>query len=74
MDEVLELVALHAEAEPENFEKAAVRWPGRYVTESAPSLLRAQIALAALAELRGGSGAAKKVLGQPAQPAKPQVA
>ena len=34
----------------------------RFVTEAAPSLLRAQIALAALAELRAGSEPAKKVL------------
>jgi hypothetical protein len=57
--EALELVCLYAEAEPAKFEKGALRWHTRFVTESAPSLLRAQIALAALAELRAGSEAAK---------------
>ena len=60
--EALELVCLYAEAEPAKFEKGALRWHTRFVTESAPSLLRAQIALAALAELRAGSEAAKRVL------------
>jgi hypothetical protein len=60
--EALELVCLYAEGEPANFEKAALRWLARYVTEGAPSLLRAQIALAALSELRTGSEPAKKVL------------
>ena len=51
-----------AAAEPAKFEKAALRWHARFVTEAAPSLLRAQIALAALAELRAESEPAKKVL------------
>jgi hypothetical protein len=69
LTEALELVCLYAEAEPAKFEKAALRWHARFVTESAPSLLRAQIALAARAELRAGSEPAKNVLlglvGQP---------
>ena len=60
--EALELVCLYAEAEPAKFEKAALRWLARYVTERSASLLRAQIALAALSELRGGSEAAKRIL------------
>jgi hypothetical protein len=60
--EALELVCLYAEAEPAKFEKAALRWYARYVTEAAPSLLRAQIALAALGEVRTGSEQARKVL------------
>ncbi len=60
--EALELVCLYAEAEPAKYERAALRWHARFVTESSPSLLRAQIALAALAELRAGSEAAKRVL------------
>ena len=44
------------------FVRAALRWHARFVTEASPSLLRAQIALAALAELRAGSDSAKKVL------------
>ena len=67
--EALELVCLYAQAEPAKFERAALRWHARFVTESAPSLLRAQISLAALAELRAGSEPAKEVLlglvGQP---------
>ena len=53
--EALELVCLYAEAEPAKFERAALRWHARFVSEAAPSLFRAQIALAALAELRAGS-------------------
>ena len=60
--EALELVCLYAEAEPAKFEKAALRWHARFVAESSPSLLRAQIALTALGELRAGSEQAKKVL------------
>ena len=61
--ETLELVCLYAEAEPAKFERAALRWHARFVTESATSLLRAQIALAALAGLRTGSGPAKDPAG-----------
>jgi hypothetical protein len=60
--EALELACLYAEAEPAKFEKAALRWHGRFVAEVATSLLSAQIALAALSELRAGSGQAKSVL------------
>ena len=45
LEEALQLVCLYAEAEPAKFERAALRWHARFVTESAPSLLRAQIAL-----------------------------
>jgi len=58
----LDLVGLYAEVEPAKFETAALRWLARYVTEKKPSLLEAQIALAALSELRGGNEAAEKVL------------
>jgi len=60
--EALDLVCLYAEAEPAKFDKAALRWLARYVTEAAPSLLQAQIALPAFSELRGGNEAAVKVL------------
>jgi hypothetical protein len=59
--EAVELVCLYAEAEPAKFERAALRWR-RFVAEARPSLLRAQIALAALIESRGGSDAAKRML------------
>jgi hypothetical protein len=62
LGEALDLVVLYAEVEPTKYEKAALRWLARYVTEKKPSLLRAQIALAALSELRGGNEAAEKVL------------
>ena len=42
--------------------RAAVRWHARFVNEASPSLLRAQVALAALAELRAGNEPAKKLL------------
>jgi hypothetical protein len=54
--------AFYADADPAKFERAALRWHARYVTERWPSLLRAQIALAALGELRAGSEAARRVL------------
>ena len=60
--EALDLVILYAEVEPAKFEKAAVRWLGRFVSESKPSLLRVQMAVAAISELRGGSDGAKKIL------------
>jgi hypothetical protein len=60
--EALQLVCLYAETEPAKFERAALRWHARFVSEAAPSLLKAQIALAALGELRAGSEAAKQVL------------
>jgi len=53
---------LYAEVEPAKFQRAALRWHAPFDTESSPSLLRAQIALAALAELRAGSEPAKNVL------------
>jgi hypothetical protein len=62
LTEALQLVCLYAEAEPAKFERAALRWHARFVTEASPSLLRAQIALAALSELRAGSETAKKLL------------
>jgi hypothetical protein len=44
------------------FERAALRWHARFMTETSPSFLQAQIALAALGELRSGSERAKRVL------------
>lgn len=52
----------HAEADPAKFERTALRWLARYVTEAGPSLLDAQIALAALSDLRSGSERAKTIL------------
>ena len=60
--EALELVCLYAEAEPAKFERAALRWHARFVSEAAPSLLQAQIALSALGELRADSAAPKRLL------------
>ncbi len=49
------LLFLYAEKEPAKYDRAALRWLGRYVTEGkAASLLKAQLALAALSELRAG--------------------
>jgi hypothetical protein len=64
LTEALQLVCLYAEADPTKYERAALRWLGRYVTEGkAVSLLKAQLALAALAELRAGEReAAAKLL------------
>ena len=38
------------------------RWHARFVTERSPSLLQAQVALAALSELRGESESAEQML------------
>jgi hypothetical protein len=53
LEEVLHLVLLYAAYEPEKLERAALRC--RYLDEATGvSLLRAQMALASLAELRAG--------------------
>jgi hypothetical protein len=66
LDEALQLVFLYAEKEPIKYERAALRWLARYVTEGkGVSLLKAQLALAALSELRTGSReAAAKLLSE----------
>ncbi len=53
---------LYAEVEPGKFERAALRWLARYVAEAKPSLLKAQITLVALSELRSGGEAARNLL------------
>jgi hypothetical protein len=55
LEEALSLLLLYSEHDPLKFERAALRWLSRYVTEGkAVSLLKAQLALSALAELRAG--------------------
>jgi hypothetical protein len=60
--DALRLVELYAKREPAKFERAALRWFTRYLEEAKPSLLQAQIALAALGELRGQDRQAAKLL------------
>jgi hypothetical protein len=64
LEHALRLLFLYAEKEPIKYERAALRWLGRYVIEGkAVSLLKTQLALAALSELRTGSReAAAKLL------------
>ena len=62
--EALDLVILYTEHEPAKFEKAALRWHARFVSERNPSLLKAQIALAALSDLRSKSEPAIRLLGE----------
>ena len=64
LEEALQLVCVYAEHEPAKFEKAALRWHARFVSERSPSLLKAQVSLAALGELRSGSVPAAKLLNQ----------
>ena len=53
LEESLRLVFLYAAYEPAKLQRAALRWHVRYVTEAeSVTLLRAQVALTALAELR----------------------
>jgi hypothetical protein len=55
LEEALRLLFLYAEKEPIKYERAALRWLTRYVTDGkAVTLLNAHLALAALAELRAG--------------------
>jgi hypothetical protein len=65
--EALELLCLYAAGQDARFERAAVKWFGRFIEECSPSLLRAQFALAALPELRGGSEAAETMLTRASQ-------
>jgi hypothetical protein len=51
----LALTALIAEVAPQRFERAAVRWHGRFVLEvPGLSIAESQLALGAVASLRGG--------------------
>jgi hypothetical protein len=53
LEGALRLVFLYAEQDPVKFERAALRWVSRYVIDGkAVSLLKVQLALSALAELR----------------------
>ena len=53
LEEALQLVLLYAAYEPAKLERAALRWFSRYLDEGrGVSLLKAQLALSALAELR----------------------
>jgi hypothetical protein len=55
LEEALRLVLLYAAYEPAKVERAALRWFARYLDEGkSVSLLNAQVALSALAELRAG--------------------
>jgi hypothetical protein len=55
LEEALRLLFLYDEHDPIKFERAALRWLARYVTEGkAVSLLKAHLAVSALAELRAG--------------------
>ena len=66
LGEALELVVLYAEVERAKFERAAVRWLGRYLDEGKDvSLLKAHVALAALSELRSSKGKAAASTNQP---------
>jgi hypothetical protein len=64
LENALGLLFVYAEKEPIKYERAPLRWVARYVTEGkAVSLLKAQLGLAALTELRAGElEAAAKLL------------
>jgi hypothetical protein len=66
LEEALQLVLLYAAYEPQKVERAALRWFSRYLDEGkGVSLLKAQLALSALAELRAGeTEQAAKLLGE----------
>jgi len=51
----LRLLFLYAEKDPARYERAALRWLSMYVDKGkAVSLLKVQLAVSALAELRAG--------------------
>jgi hypothetical protein len=54
LEEALRLVFLYAEKDPVRYERAALRWLVRNLTEQKATLLGAQLAVSALAELRAG--------------------
>jgi hypothetical protein len=57
LEEALRLVFLYAEKDPVRYERAALRWLDRYLTEGkAVTLLSAQLAISALSELRASDG------------------
>jgi hypothetical protein len=62
LSEALDLLCLYAAAKDAKFERAAVKSLGRFIEECSPSLLRAQIALAAFSQLRAGSEPAETLL------------
>jgi hypothetical protein len=66
LEEALRLLFLYAEKDPMKYERAALRWLVRYVSDGkAVSLLKVQLASSALAELRAGDGQqAAKVLAE----------
>jgi hypothetical protein len=66
LEEALRLVFLYAKKDPGRYERAALRWLVRYLTEGkAVTLLSAHLALSALAELRAGEREhAAKLLGE----------
>jgi hypothetical protein len=51
--DALEVVLLPLDSEPSRFERAALRWHGRYCRETKAGLDEAQAVLAALGALRG---------------------
>jgi hypothetical protein len=55
---------LYAVAEPAKFDRAVVKWLARYLSASSPSLLEAQIAAAAMADLRTGGERSKRCFGR----------
>jgi hypothetical protein len=55
LEEALRLLFLYAEKDPLRYDRAALRWLARYVRDGKDvTLLKAQLASSALAELRGG--------------------
>jgi hypothetical protein len=63
LEEALQLVLLYAAYEPAKLERAALRWFRRWLDEGkGVSLLKAQVALTALTELRGERDPAAELL------------
>jgi hypothetical protein len=72
--DALDYLGLLAEARPERLERASIRWHGRLKLD-APTLTisEAQLALAALADLRGGSAEVMPLLRRLVRRAKPTL-
>ena len=58
LEDALGLCVLYLQCAPARYERAAVRWPERYLAERRPPLEQVGLAVGALAELGNGGAAA----------------
>lgn len=74
LNDALDLCVLIAEAQPDRFQRAAVRWHGRLELEAQLlTLAESELALAALGALRAGDGDAIEILRRLLRRARPTL-